>query len=200
MKNRHTVIIVPGLGDNVNTIQMATNHWRKSGLEMIVHSVGWRNGEKEFKPKLDRLLALIDQLIVKSNTVSLVGTSAGGSAVLNAYIERKKVLNKIIIICSRLRVGSQRGFRSFETRTASSWAFAKSIMLSEAREKSLSSVDRKRIMTVRAQFGDELVPIDTAILKDAKNTTIPTFEHVLSIGVALTVFSKPLIEFLISND
>jgi hypothetical protein len=200
MSKRHAVIIVPGLGDNVNTIQIATNHWRKSGLEIIVHSVGWRNGEKEFKPKLDLLEVLIDKLVNKGNFVSLVGTSAGGSAVLNAYIERKKVLNKIIIICSRLRVGSQHGFRSFEKRTASSRVFAQSIMLSEAREKSLSLADRKRIMTVRAQFGDELVPIDTAILKDAKNTTIPTIEHVFSIGAALTVFSKPLIEFLISHD
>jgi hypothetical protein len=51
-------------------------------------------------------------------------------------------------------------------------------------------------MTVRAMFGDELVPADTSILKGAFNTQVPTAEHMLSIGMALTVFSKPIILFL----
>jgi hypothetical protein len=51
-------------------------------------------------------------------------------------------------------------------------------------------------MTVRAMFGDELVPSDTTILIGAYNTMVPTPEHVLSIGATLTIFSKPLILFL----
>lgn len=51
-------------------------------------------------------------------------------------------------------------------------------------------------MTVRAMFGDELVPTDTTIIQGAYNTTVPTFEHVLSIGASLSIFSKPIIVFL----
>lgn len=51
-------------------------------------------------------------------------------------------------------------------------------------------------MTVRAMFGDELVPPETTIVQGANNTVVPTPEHMLSIGAALTVFSHPLIAFL----
>lgn len=196
MSKEHKVIIIPGLGDEISKIQFATNHWRNHGLEPVVHSVGWHDGENDFQPKLERLVELIDQLTDKGDIVSLVGTSAGGSAVLNAFIERKDRIHRVVNVCGRLKAGTQRGFRSFEARTASSPAFAQSIKLCEAQEAFLSEADRQKIMTVRAMFGDELVPADTTILRGAFNTQIPTPEHMFTIGMALTVFSKPIILFL----
>ncbi len=196
MGKEHSVIIVPGLGDETRFLAFATRFWRGQGLEPIVYSVGWRDGENEFLPKLKRLMGLIDKLVGKGNVVSLLGTSAGGSAVLNAFIERKNVVHKIINVSGRLRTGPVTGFRSFKSKTASSPAFAQSIRLFEAREETLSAVDRRKIMTVRALFGDELVPSETTILQGAYNTVVPTPEHVFSIGMALTLFSEPLIMFL----
>lgn len=196
MNKEHSVIIVPGLGNDNIKLQWATKHWRNYGLEPMVHSVGWHDGETEFQPKLERLVTLIDQLTDKGGVVSLVGTSAGGSAVLNAYIERKDIIHRVVSVCGRLHKGAQIGFRSFETRTASSPAFAQSVQLCETHLDSLTADDRKKIMTVRAMFGDELVPADTAIIKGVYNTQVPTPEHMLSIGTALTVFSKPIIMFL----
>ncbi len=54
-------------------------------------------------------------------------------------------------------------------------------------------------MTVRAMLGDELVPSDTTLLKDAYNIQVPTIEHMLSIAASLTIFSKRLIDFLLSD-
>lgn len=196
MSKEHSVVIIPGLGDETRTIQMATNHWKRYGLEPIVHSVGWRDGENEFEPKLERLVELVDQLVEKGDTVSLVGTSAGGSAALNAFIERHNTIHRMINVCGRLRTGPEKGFRSFQSKTSTSPAFARSVKLAEAKEHTLTEADRNKIMTVRAMFGDELVPAETTVLKGAYNTRIPTPEHILSIGAALTVFSKPLIEFL----
>ncbi len=196
MSKKHRVIIVPGLGDDEDKIVWLTNHWRKHGLEPIVYTIGWLDDEKEFQPKLSVLVEMIDQFTKDGDKVSLVGCSAGGSAVLNAFFERKNVVHKVITICGRLRHGNQKGFRSFETRTASSPSFAKSVQLFESREDVLSDNDRQKIMTVRALFGDELVPADTTILRGAYNTVVPTPEHVLSIGMALTLFSRPLITFL----
>ena len=51
-------------------------------------------------------------------------------------------------------------------------------------------------MTVRAMFGDELVPPETATVDGAHNIHVPTGEHMLSIGAALTLYSGPLISFL----
>ena len=195
MSKKHHVIIVPGLGDDADKLSWLTNHWRKHGLEPIVHSVGWHD-EQKFQPKLSVLVEMIDRYAQNGDKVSLVGCSAGGSAVLNAFFERKNVVHRVISVCGRLRSGNQKGFRSFEARTDSSPSFATSVQLFESREDSLSDNDRQKIMTVRALFGDELVPADTTILRGAYNTVVPTPEHVLSIAMALTLFSRPLITFL----
>lgn len=194
MTKEHSVIIIPGLGNDTAKLEWATRHWRNHGLEPLIHSVDWHEGE--FQPKLIKLVELIDKLTENGDVVSLVGTSAGGSAVLNAFVERKDKVHRVVNVCGRLRTGAQAGFRSFESRTASSPAFAQSIKLLESREDTLTERDRQKIMTVRAMFGDELVPGDTTILRGSYNTQVPTPEHMLSIGAALTVFSKPVILFL----
>jgi pimeloyl-ACP methyl ester carboxylesterase len=193
---KHFVIIVPGLGDDATKLKFATLHWRHFGLEPIIHSVGWKDDKQDFQIKITRLLGVIDSLDPKRNKVSLIGCSAGGSAVLNAFYERRDVLNKVINVCGRLRTGSLTGFRSFKSKTASSPAFAQSIKLFETREPLLSQQDREKVMTVRELFGDELVPADTTTLEGAYNTTVPTGEHIFSIAMAMTIFSNRLINFL----
>src|SRR3989339_1588713 len=131
MSKKHKVIIVPGLGDETNIIRLFTNHWRSHGLEPVIHSVGWHDDKNNFESKLRNIVKLIDKFSKEGSTVSLVGTSAGGSAVLNAFIERKNKIHKVVNICGRLSAGTQKGFRSFEARTNSSPAFAQSIRLCE---------------------------------------------------------------------
>lgn len=197
MSKEHKVIVIPGLGDSrTKPLELLTNNWRRQGLEPIVHAVGWHDGEDSFEPKLHRLVEMIDKFVDQGDVVSLVGTSAGGSAALNAFIERRNVVHRIINVCGRLRVGPITGFRSFESKSKSSPAFAESVKLAETQEKLLSPSDRQKIMTVRAMFGDELVPPNTTIVQGAYNTVVPTPEHMFSIGSALTIFSKPLIVFL----
>jgi len=196
MTKKHSVIVVPGLGDETRKLELLTSHWQRHGLKPTVYSVRWCDGEVEFQPKLERIIKLIDTLSSKGDTVSLVGISAGGSAVCNAFIKRRNAVHKVINVCGRLRTGNQRGFCSFESRSASSPAFAQSVKLFEKKESSLTNEDRQKIMTVRAMFGDELVPANTTVIRGAYNTQVPTPEHLLSIGAALTVFSRPLIVFL----
>jgi hypothetical protein len=196
MSKTHRVIFIPGLGDQVNHITWLTNHWRHYKLIPIVHPIGWYDNKNDFSIKLSMLIKLIDKYSSNGNIVSLVGCSAGGSAVLNAYLERKTKVHRVINVCGRLRSGNYRGLRSFKARTASSPAFAQSIKLFEKNEVLLSKKDRHKIMTVRALFGDEAVPGDTAILSGVSNITIPTIEHVFSISMALTIFSNRLISFL----
>lgn len=196
MPKEHKVIVIPGLGDDTKKLEWAVRNWKSYGLKPVVYSVGWRDGENSFEPKLHRLIEAIDGFIENGDSVSLVGTSAGGSAVLNAFMERKDSINKVVNVCGRLRVGPISGFRSFALKTRSSMAFADSVRLCERGLNSLSEVDLKKVMTVRPMFGDELVPSETTILHGALNTKVPTPEHMLSIGAALTVFSSPIINFL----
>lgn len=194
MNLKHKVIIVPGLGDETNKIKWATNFYRKYGLEPVVHNMWWRKGEKHFEPKLQKLIKLIDSLSKMGDKVSLVGTSAGSSAVMNAFIARKKKIYKVISVCGRLKQGEEKGFRSFEAKTASSLAFKESILMFEKSEPKLTKEDRKKMMTISAVF-DELVPGNTSRIKGATNNQIKSVEHMFSIWMGLS-FYPPLIKFL----
>lgn len=196
MSAEHKVIFIPGLEDKARPLERAVRHWQKHDLMPIVHPIGWNDRKTPFEPKLKQLVEMVDRFTQEGDKVSLVGISAGGSAVVNAFIERKKKVNRVINVCGRLERGSATGFRSFESRTASSPSFAESVNLCESRKEELLATDKQKIMTVRAMFGDELVPADTTIMVGAYNIAIPTLEHNLSILAALTVFSKPLILFL----
>lgn len=194
MKPKHKIIIVPGLGDETSKIKWATNFYRKYGLEPVVHNMWWRKGEKHFGPKLQKLIKLIDKLSKNGDKVSLIGTSAGSSAVMNAFVARNKKIYKVISVCGRLRQGEEKGFRSFETRSASSLAFKESLLMFEKSEPKLINKDRKKIMTIRALF-DELVPDNTSYIKGATNKRIKSIEHIFSIWMALS-FYRPLMDFI----
>lgn len=192
---RHNIILIPGLGDEIRMLNFLTKHFQKYHLDVAVHRIGWKDGSTDFRPKFDNLLHHIDELS-KIGRVSLVGTSAGGSAALNAFARRKKIVYKAVNLSGILRPSKERGWRSFEARTTTSSQFAQSVKLFVSQEKSLTPADRKRVMTVYPIFGDELVAPDTVTLPGATNIRIPSIEHVLSIALALTFFSKPVITFL----
>jgi hypothetical protein len=196
MPINHIVIIVSGLSDNTFGLNILTKHFIQKDIKPIVYSFSWLDNSSNYKQKMARLLQLIDKTYAKPFKLSLIGTSAGGSAAINAYCLRKSKIYKVINICGRLRVEPKTGYRSFNEKTRNSPAFAKSVINCEQNILKLAKADKHNIMTVRAAFGDELVPASTITISDAHNITIPTFEHVLSIAFALTFFSKPLIRFL----
>lgn len=198
MSQTHSVIIIPGLGDNANYVRLLTNFWKKYGLDIIAYPIDWNDSEKTFKPKLDKLLRLIDKLHASGEKVSIVGTSAGGSAALNVLVERKNIIHRVVNVCGRLRVGPESGFWSFVLRTKKSPSFADSVKMFESKEKLLSNDDRKKIMTIAPLFGDQLVPYSTVPIDGAINNKIFMGEHILSIATAMTIYS-PLKSFLLSN-
>ncbi len=192
----HKILLIPGLGDQSAHLRFIMKYWKKFGLDVTVYPVGWRDGEA-FTPKLNRLLQLVDGFVKDGHTVSLIGNSAGGSAVLNVFAVRKDVIHRVINICGRIRTGTTKGFRSFESRTSSSPAFAESIKMAETAEKAFTIKDRAKIMTIRPIF-DELVPDDTLTIKGATNIQIPMLFHSSGILSALTVFFKSLHAFLVA--
>jgi poly(3-hydroxyalkanoate) synthetase len=155
----------------------------------------YENVVKDYQTKLNRLLNLIDEKS-KNNKISLIGTSAGGSLVINAFSERKDNINKIITVCSRLKKGKDSGFRGFVKRTKRSLSFKESVLNSEKNINNFSLKDKEKIITVHALFGDELIPKNTAIINGVKNITITTGEHLFSIWSSLSWYSKQLREFI----
>lgn len=191
--SNYVVILVPGLSDSRES-KLIKNIWKKNGIDVIFFKSKWKSDEN-YQTKLNRLLKLIDEKS-KTNKVSLIGTSAGGSLVLNAFNERKDEINKVITVCSRLKKGKESGFRGFTKRTEKYLSFKESVLNSEENINNFSLEEKQRIMTIYALFGDELAPEDTSIVDGAKNVIIPTGEHLFSIWSSLTWYSKLLIEFV----
>lgn len=195
MNKEHHVIIGPGLDGRINQLRFITRNWqRKYGLIPEIIPIIWKDN-KPFKERLTKITDRIDSLVNKGYLVSLVGCSASGSAMLNAFIERKNVINKVVNLDGFLRPGNSRGFRSFERRTAKSPAFRESVLRFEKLESTLTAKDKRKILTVRPLFGDELVPADTVTIQGALNKTVPMGEHILSIATALVLY-RPIIAFL----
>lgn len=196
MTKQHIAIIIPGLGDDsassIKRIEMLTSHWINHGITPLIHAARWRDGEP-FEPKLLRLLALIDSLSTE-NKVSLVGTSAGASMALNAFLERKETVHKVVNVCGRLRAGDHK-IRSLTNMAKTSIAFKESVERFEQNEPKLTMQDKKRVLTLRPFFGDELVPADTVIIEGATNKVVYIPTHMLGIGFSLK-FSKQLLGFL----
>lgn len=192
------VIMIPGLGnDSIHIYNPMLNWWRKKGIEMLLFKTEWRS-EENHQNKLKRLLDLIDEK-AKNNKVALIGMSAGGSLALNAFCERKNKIDKVITVCSRLRIGKMNGLSGFKKRVEGYPSFKESIIRTEEKEKLLSEKERQRIMTVHALFGDQLIKANTAIIDGTKNITVPTMGHRISIASSLTIFSKPLREFIVEK-
>jgi len=131
MPNHH-VIYVPGLSDERKSYEFIINKWKLYGIIPHVHRVGWKDGENSFEQKLQRLVKEVRQYIKQGHIVSLVGGSAGGSAVLNVFLEVPEI-NAVVNICGRLRAGNNVS-PTLEQAAAESPAFKESVKLFEKRE------------------------------------------------------------------
>ena len=191
---QHSVIIVPGLSDRTLGIKIVVAWWHLFGLQPLVLPVIWKEGK--FKDKLDMILGYIEALSNAGHDISLIGISAGGSAVLNAYIERPGSIKRIVSICGYLRNNAGEDQTSFKKHATENPAFGESVSLFEKRENELINQDRKKILTVRARFGDELIPDRAAFLVGATNLQIFSRGHALSIALALTLYFNRIISFL----
>lgn len=194
----HAVIIIPGLKDQVRWHQILTGWWKNKGLTPIICAINWHDGES-FQPKLERLMKKVNILKREFEKVSVVGTSAGGSAAFNLFLSLPKQLTFAVNVGGRLRPGNNKGLQSFEARTRTSVAFKESVLTFAKKERKIPRNLKQRMMTIRPKFGDELVPADTVILQGANNIAIPSFEHMFSIALTLTIFSNPLVSFLFGN-
>jgi len=192
--NNH-IIIIPGLGNGVIRHKWATNSWKKFGIITHVFDTKWKTEEKGFSEKLKRALILVDSLSDKNSRISVVGNSAGSSFALNLYGERKKQISRVIINCGRVRSGDWPWF-TFDQATKSSPSFKESVLRAQKIEKTFTSNDRQKILTLRPLF-DEIVPPFTIPIQGARNEIIPSIGHVISIALNMTLFKRRIINFIL---
>jgi hypothetical protein len=186
---RH-VIYVPGLGDHRTYGQpIILKWWRLFGVKAHYHAIGWQSDEP-FDMKLSRLVGLVDSLYEKYGSVSMVGVSAGASAVLNAFAERKNI-SSIVCICGKINNPQAVGKIVYDKNPP----FKTSLALLQKNLTRLSNPERSRIMSIHP-LDDKTVPPKDTLIKGALEITIPTKGHIFSIYYSLMFKTLTFCKFL----
>lgn len=186
----HHIIYVPGLGDSRTHGQnILLQLWRLFGLKSHYFALDWAD-KQPFAPKLQRLLGEIDRLQKEGQTVSLVGVSAGASAVLNAYSQRKSVAG-VVCIAGKIQNPQTVSERTYATNPA----FKESMAMVKASLDNLDAQHRQKIMSIHP-LADHTVPITDTIVQGAVERAIPVKGHVFSIFYAVIFGSRFIANFL----
>lgn len=188
------VIVIPGLGNEIQKHIWASDRWRKFGIIPHVFDAKWKTEEKGLKKKLNVALRLVDSLITTGKKISIVGNSAGSSLAINILGQRRAGIHRVVVNCGRVRTGDWPWF-TFDQATASSPSFKESVLMSERVISELSVTERKKILTPRPLF-DEIVPPFTVPIEGATNEIIPSVEHVVTIALNMTLLSGRIIKFI----
>lgn len=191
MKKRLHIIYIPGLGDHRPTGQArAVKTWRGWGVDAEMFQMNWAD-DVEWRVKFERLLARIDELLAQDKDVALVGASAGASAAINAFAERKNKIVGAVLIAGKVNRPEKIG-NHYHKKNPS---FIKSAYAAPTSLKELRSDDRKRILS-RYAFADETVYKPDSRIEGARNRIVPTIGHAPTIAIQLIFGAPSFIRFL----
>lgn len=101
----HYLICATGLGNEEWIFHRAMKNWQKNyGLTPVVVNVYWRKKENGLAEKLKKVTDVIDELSKKGGRISLLGSSASGSLMINAFSLRKdKSIKSLITVAGYAR-------------------------------------------------------------------------------------------------
>jgi hypothetical protein len=183
---------------------VAMRYLEKRGLSAVHVHVDWYSNEP-FEDLLDRMLRTVEAELQNRNKVILVGSSAGGSLVVNILgkLHNKNVLT--ISLCSRLHLAKLPwwDWRSLKRmaymgKPKESRNFYESVTYcSKVTIPRLTQMDKKRLVIVR-QWADDIVPRATMDIDGVRVFRAPALGH--GWGIAMGVRRLPkIIEVLTRN-
>lgn len=190
MKETIHAFYVPGLGDPRYKSQGSLlKAWSFYGVNIHYYPMYWSDS-RPFQEKFEDFLESIDTQTKLTGRVSLIGTSAGASAVINAYAARKEVIDHVVCISGKLN-NPQTIANSFEQYPS----FEGSLGMLAASFSLLDEDDRSRILSLHP-LHDGIVPIEDTRIEGAHEGVIPVVGHMASIAYALTLGSHRITRFL----
>lgn len=188
---QHTVLYIPGLGDkSVEARRLMLGLWRYKDISIEVFTSGWQTDES-WQLKLKRLLAQIDQLHAEGKIVSLIGESAGASAVTQAFRLRSDTLNAVILLCGKSQYPETVNPRLFRQNPA----LEEAITGSSEVARSLSDSDRSKLLILSPIY-DPVVPVHETRIPGVKSATMPIVGHATSIVFGMTLWSWRIVRFV----
>jgi len=195
MVTKHHIIYVPGLGDkrfNKLGQKLLIQLWRhRFNVSVECFIVGWVDQKSSLQSKIAQLHQKITEAKHKGYTVSLVASSAGGSLAINALAQYATDIHRTAIICGALAGADKVEPDVYKLNPM----FKESMMALHASLKKLSPATRRTILTVKP-LHDAIVNPKYQTVKGAAILQMPTNGHIYSIVVALTRYSRAIIDFI----
>ncbi len=189
MSKKIVIIYVPGIGDaNLMGRQRAFKLWRYTNVSVQICPMDWGQDEP-WSQKLDRLSELIRSLDSESTSITLVGESAGASAVTQALVANNDQVDGVVLLCGKSQYPELLG-SSYTSRNP---ALKAAVTASASAIAQLTADQKARILNLHAAF-DPIVPVKETKIPGVKNSTIPMIGHVTSIAFALLVWNWRIIQ------
>jgi acetyl esterase/lipase len=139
-------------------------------------------GDEDYQPKMDRLLERIDRYRAKGHRVSLFGASAGASAVLNAYVERKDDITGLVYAFAKINAPETVSDKVY----AANPAFKMSMEVLQANLKKLTPADKAKMHSFYSP-DDNYVPYAATVIPGVRESRLPALRHGWSITYSLTL-------------
>lgn len=176
-----TAIYVPGLGDNLGYVQSnLVRLWRFRGLQGTTHIMPWA-GLEVYSTKAQRLEKLIDSLAVNDRRIVLIGASAGGTAVINAYCARRNKVAVVMLICPKVNNSTNIGAKLIEKNPA----FLTSLQQEEIAQAHLTASDKQKFV-IFISPRDGLVQKTESLIPGVIVHELAPVRHTLAILYALS--------------
>jgi len=191
MKVKHHVFYVPGILDDIYHLQsVLVATWRLYGVRAHCHPMPWA-GTEPYELKFNKLLAAIDDQLDKGNVVSLVGASAGASAVINAYVERADRINGVVYVCGKINGPETVSKKTYKENPA----FKTSLAELQTSLSKLSARDKSKMLSLYSDK-DNSVPYEATTVPGVDEQQLPGLNHGQSIIYSLSLGAPVITRFL----
>ena len=188
---QHHVIYVPGILDDIYYLQGSlVRTWRLRGIHSHTHEIPWA-GNEMWEPKFKQLLSKIDKHVSQGHKISLVGASAGASAVLNAYVERADKISGLVYICGKINEPENVIQKTYDENPA----FKTSLYELQTNLPKLRSADKAKMLSLYSPI-DKMVPHPDTLISGIEERLLPSLNHGKVILYALGPGAGRILNFL----
>ena len=187
---KRNIIYIPGLSDPYTLERLVLLLWHLLGAKVYYFPSRWSSSE-DFEQKLARLTDKCDELLTQHKPLSLVGTSAGASLAINGLGKYRDKIKGVTLICGKINNPQTIGQRIYTKNPA----FRESIDRSLEVISSLTKDERARILSIHP-IRDLSVPVPDTIIDGAVEKQVPTYGHIPSIAIIITLYKWSIVRFL----
>jgi predicted alpha/beta hydrolase family esterase len=185
------ILYVPGLGDHsLSGRRKLLSLWHYKNTNIEISAIEWQS-TGSWEDKLGRLVKQIDDISRQGMQVSLVGESAGASAVMQAFRLRSTKIRAIVLLCGKSQYPESVAPRLYERNPVLREAITGSAKV----VNSLTPEERSKILNLHPIF-DPVVPIRETRIIGVKASIMPIIGHATSIIFANTLWSWRIVRFI----